>query len=161
MSAEDLLRSISPTPACWQANLSVLSFLSRGVGAIKSLALSPWTTGGQSYVQIRISFRGNRPPGRLRFSTTIGRTAGGQPHVREREFKGGITHEKTRHPNHPQDAPAGKDQYRNLPGPGHPIQHHPRSCSPPSGILRRQALPELRTDHGAADRTESKALLLR
>ena len=164
MLADDLPRSILPTPACWQANLSVLSFLSQGVGPIKSWAPPSWVTVPGKRVKKRISFRGNSPrtpigpvisPGLSKWVTVPG------GHVQIRKFKGGITREKTRYQNHPPDAPAGKDQYRNLPDPGHPIQHHPRSCSPPPGILRWQSLQELRSGHGAANRSESKTLLLR
>ena len=70
-------------------------------------------------------------------------------------------HEKTRHRNHSRNAPAGKNQPRNLPGRGHPIQHHPIPCSQPPGNLWQQALPELRQSYGTTRGPEGKAFLLR
>ena len=164
MPADGLPRSISPTPVYWQANLSFLSVLSQGVGSIKSWAPPSWVTVPGKRVKKRISFRGNSPrtpigpvisPGLSKWVTVPG------AHAQIRKNKGGITHEKTRHQNHSRNAPAGKDQHRNLPGCGHPVQHHPCPHSPSPGILRWQALPELWSSNGSACGPESKTLLLR
>ena len=134
----------------WKEVLSmkIQDYKVTGEGQVRSPGLIELGNGPGLRAEICGSILGNRPQ------------ASSNSYV-HRTSKGGISHKKTRHCNHPRDASAGKEQHRDLPGRGHPIQYHPRPCSPSSRNLRRQVMPELWPSHGSALWPEGETFLLR
>lgn len=111
--------------------------------------------------QIRISFRGNKPQGRVISLPTIPRTTGEGSHAQKRIFKGGINHEKARNQSRQPDAPAGEIPLGNRPCAGHLRQYHPNSHPTPPGHPRWKTLQKLWEACPAAARAQGKAVLLR